>query len=176
MSTGWRGGYSSIIDAIQSWLADAGHAGSMSAADFSKLATVPAADGLLFAAFSPLINLASAPAVYPAIVPAAAAGKIYIPNRIVFVVVSKTGTLSTAPVMKMGNDASNANIIAAASQFPNATAINLGAGGAQQAVPSTVIAYTQNATNLEITTAATGTGGFTLTGYYEITGCWAPFV
>ncbi len=66
---GFRQGYPNVIDAIRDTLADTNNAGSLSADDFNKLATVPAGMGLASAFFSGIIDLTAAAADYEVIPP-----------------------------------------------------------------------------------------------------------
>lgn len=94
-----------------------------------------------------------------------------------FVIESTAGTQTSAASIRAGNDSGHVNLIAA-SAIPTNGDVN----GANPPSFSSAFTAPANATQrfanlpcfLDITTAAQGTGGFTLLGRFQVTVFWLP--
>jgi hypothetical protein len=170
MSIGFRKGFADVVAAIRGTLADGANAGSLSAVDFAKLSGIPAGVNALAVAISAEIDLAATSS--GTIVAPAVLGKVWFPERIGIVNTVATGAFSTAATIRIGNNSPPTNLFAAGTGLSNSTAFAVGVGGC---TTSAVLQSTQlqNAANVvDVTIAATGTGGFSwkakilLFGYY----------
>jgi hypothetical protein len=217
MSTGWRKAYADILAAITGnappltrsisttppltgggdfsadrtfaiSAASGGADGSMSAADFSKLAGYPAtfsagalslassdAWGLPYRYQTPEIDLAATATTALT----ALAGYYFVSVTPKVVVTQAAGTQTAAPSIKIGNDAGHANTVTASASPSNATHASCVSAGVPQVgsgLQSTLSALLINAgTPLVVdVTAGTGTGGYVCKGRIILLGLIYP--
>ena len=98
--------------------------GTMSAADFAKLATVPVSAGVITDFLTDEIDLTQAQTVV--LVPPQAALKLARAVSFAYLVTQKDGTVTTGPTVKAGTNANNDNILSATVQSSLAgTALNV---------------------------------------------------
>jgi hypothetical protein len=136
--------------------ASASAAGSLSAADFSKLATVRAGDYVGDVVYGPEIDLAALST--DTVVIAARAGFYFVPFAGLWFTTVATGSASTPPTIIMGNNVTKNNICA--SQPSPGTASGHAAGApARSTITLTtgIVVDTATAVKLDVTVAATGT-------------------
>ena len=142
--------------------ASALRAGTLSVADFVKLATVPDGTGMVVAKYSPVIDLVNPPASPVALIPATS-GRIARLNSISFAfwhLVTVGGTRSVAPTYSIGaNDPDYDNIYA--SQAGNAAlltqAANTQVTGGTALSPFPDVDITASGVKVKITAGITGT-------------------
>lgn len=97
-------------------------------------------------------------------------GKIFVPVRVQLLQTVTAGAMSTPATIQIMQGAST--LLAPTSTLTNATAFGFGANGITQSAPTQATLQLSTATTVDVTVAATGTGGFAyrtkviLTGYY----------
>ncbi len=147
--------------------ASASSAGTMSAADFAKLAE-------LSPAYTAIIDFT---AVAATTIAPGVANKVFLPTKIGYLITSTSGTPTTQVTASMGDNASNYNnVLASTAGFPTTAAMiqfqtvnNSGVATTQTRVPGADF-------KVNITAGAAGTGGFTLLGRYWAIGMYIPSV
>lgn len=125
---GWRKAFSDVVAAIRGTLADAANAGSLAAADFSILHFLASAFGArTFPAVftTPEMDFLAAPGTtYAFNMPTAPAGFGYLPVITSRAWVSdRNGTITTGPVVKLGNNATHDNLYTGLAAVPITTIV-----------------------------------------------------
>ena len=150
-------------------------AGTLSVADFNKLATVPTGDALQVFYVSALIDFATTSTgvvIFPA-----KPGYYVRPGICFWYPISVAGSLSTSPTFQAGSDGSHVNWMASQTPSGAAAFAAFSAGVQTQGVNATIVApspHVNSDITLNVTVAATGTGGFALTGKFVTFGYLIP--